>query len=255
MLRRHEISDADRNRIKDFLPGQPGQHGGVADDNRRFINAVLWIARTGAPWRALPERLGNGNSPWRRFDRWAAQGRLARVADVLRDPDLDVLILDSTVIRAHSCADGAKKVGWPRRQEEQALGRSRGDFGTKIHGSFNGRGHPVVVSLTTGQALDIGPAETLLRTHTPKAVIADKGYDSNDFVAMIQKRGAAAVIPPKANRLEPRAYDRHTYKERNLVERFWSKAKQFRRVAPRYEKKAANFLAFVHLAAILVMLQ
>ena len=79
MLRRHEISDADWDRIKGLLPGQPGQHGGVARDNRRFINAVLWIARTGAPWRDLPERLGNWNSQWRRFDRWSAMGRLARI--------------------------------------------------------------------------------------------------------------------------------------------------------------------------------
>jgi transposase len=108
---RHEISDSDWTRIKDLLPGQPGQHGGVADDNRRFINAVLWIARTGAPWRDLPKRLGNWNSQWRRFDRWATQGRLAQIADVLRDPELDVLILDSTVIRAHPCAAGSKKNG------------------------------------------------------------------------------------------------------------------------------------------------
>ena len=67
--------------------------------------------------------------------------------------------------------------------------------------------------------------------------------------------GAEAVIPPKSNRVKPRQYDRHTYKQRNLVERFWSKAKQFRRVATRYEKKAANFLAFVHMAAIMVMFQ
>lgn len=111
MLRRHEISDADWDRIKGLLPGQPGQHGGVARDNRRFINAVLWIARTGAPWRDLPERLGNWNSQWRRFDRWSAKGRLARITEVLRDPDLDVLMLDSTVIRAHPCAAGSKKNG------------------------------------------------------------------------------------------------------------------------------------------------
>jgi len=111
MLRRHEISESDWDRIKDLLPGQPGQHGGVADDNRRFINAVLWIARTGAPWRDLPERLGNWNSQWRRFDRWASKGRLAMIAEVLRDPDLDVMILDSTVIRAHPCAAGSKKNG------------------------------------------------------------------------------------------------------------------------------------------------
>src|SRR5262249_11518224 len=111
MRRRHEISDADWDRIQGLLPGRPGQHGGVASDNRRFVNAVLWIARTGAPWRDLPERLGNWNSTWRRFDRWAAGGVWARLMDVLRDPDLEWLILDSTAVRAHPCAAGAKKSG------------------------------------------------------------------------------------------------------------------------------------------------
>jgi len=108
---RYELSDAEWNRIKDLLPGQPGQHGGIAADNRQFLNAVLWIARTGAPWRDLPARLGNWNSQWRRFDRWATKGRFATLVDALRDPDLDVLILDSTVIRAHPCAAGSKKSG------------------------------------------------------------------------------------------------------------------------------------------------
>ena len=111
------------------------------------------------------------------------------------------------------------------------------------------------MKLTPGQASDIGQAEALLADHEPDAVIGDKGYDGDDFVATVEARGAAAVIPPKKNRLEPREYDRHTYKERNLVERFWSKAKQFRRVATRYEKKAENFLAFVYVAAITVMLK
>ena len=109
MPARHEISDADWDRIQDVLPGLPGQHGGVARDNRRFVNAVLWIAKTGAPWRDLPTRLGNWNSQWRRFDRWASKGRMGVIADQLRDPDVDVLILDPTVIRAHPCAAGAKK--------------------------------------------------------------------------------------------------------------------------------------------------
>lgn len=108
---RHAISDADWDRVKDFLPGQRGQHGGVAADNRRFLDAVLWIARTGAAWRDLPDRLGNWNTQWRRFDRWAKAGRFAALAAALRDPDLDVLILDSTVIRAHPCAAGSKKSG------------------------------------------------------------------------------------------------------------------------------------------------
>jgi transposase len=109
MLHRHAISEADWGRVQDLLPGRPGQPGWVAADNRRFLDAVLWIARTGAPWRDLPERLGNWNSAWRRFDRWARKGTWKAAFEALQDPDLEWLILDSTVIRAHPCAAGAKK--------------------------------------------------------------------------------------------------------------------------------------------------
>ena len=111
MRARHAISDADWERIAGFLPGRPGLHGGVARDNRRFVDAVLYVARTGIPWRDLPERLGNWNSVWRRFDRWAAKGVWAEVMAVLRDEDLEWLILDSTAVRAHPAAAGAKKGG------------------------------------------------------------------------------------------------------------------------------------------------
>ena len=109
MLARHAITDADWTRIEGLLPGRPGQPGWLAEDNRLFIDAVLWIARTGAPWRDLPERFGNWNSVWRRFDRWARKGTWKLVFEALQDPDLEWLILDSTVIRAHPCAAGAKK--------------------------------------------------------------------------------------------------------------------------------------------------
>jgi transposase len=111
MLPRHAISDADWDRIKHLLPGQRGQHGGVAKDNRLFIDAVLYVARTGIPWEDLPERFGNWNTQWRRFDRWATKGRWDPILTALRDPELDVLILDSTAVRAHPCAAGAKKNG------------------------------------------------------------------------------------------------------------------------------------------------
>ena len=111
MQRRHAISDADWDRVEGLLPGRPGLHGGVAADNRRFVDAVLYVARTGIPWRDLPERLGNWNSVWRRFDRWAAKGVWGQVMAVLRDEDLEWLILDSTAVRAHPAAAGAKKSG------------------------------------------------------------------------------------------------------------------------------------------------
>jgi transposase len=107
--RRHAISDESWERIKDLLPGKKGDPGVTAKDNRLFIDAVLWIAKTGAPWRDLPERFGNFNSVWRRFDRWARKGRWEKISQHFQDEDLEWLILDSTVIRAHPHAAGAKK--------------------------------------------------------------------------------------------------------------------------------------------------
>ena len=107
-MRRHEISDEHWERIKDLLPGQPRDPGVTAKDNRLFVNAVLWIAKTGAPWRDLPERFGNWNSIWRRFDRWGTKGVWKRVFEALQDPDLEWLIIDSTVVRAHQHAAGKK---------------------------------------------------------------------------------------------------------------------------------------------------
>jgi transposase len=109
MRHRHAISDANWERIKDLLPGRPDQPGWTARDNRLFVDAVLWIAKTGAPWRDLPERFGNWNAVWRRFDRWAKKGTWQTVFEALQDPDLEWLILDSTIIRAHPHAAGAKK--------------------------------------------------------------------------------------------------------------------------------------------------
>ena len=104
-MRRHEISDAAWARVQPLLPARPGP----AALDRLFLNAVLWIGKTGSPWRDLPERFGPWNSVWRRFDRWARRGVWAALFDALQDPDLEWLILDATVIRAHPCAAGAKK--------------------------------------------------------------------------------------------------------------------------------------------------
>ena len=109
MLPRHAISDAAWERIQDLLPGRPGQPGWLAKDNRLFVDAILWIAKTGVPWRDLSESFGKWNTVWKRFDRWARKGTWQRVFAALGDPDLEWLILDSSVIRAHPHAAGAKK--------------------------------------------------------------------------------------------------------------------------------------------------
>lgn len=109
MLRRHAMSDEHWERVKGLLPGKEGDPGVTAADNRLFVDAVLWIGKTGAQWRDLPERFGKWNSVWKRFDRWARKGVWQRIFRELQDPDLEWLILDSTVIRAHQHAAGAKK--------------------------------------------------------------------------------------------------------------------------------------------------
>jgi transposase len=87
-----------------------------------------------------------------------------------------------------------------------------------------------------------------------QAVVADKGYDADHFVAKIKATGAEAVIPPRSNRLAPREFDRHLYRARNLVERFFARLKHFRRIATRYDKLAKSFLSFIHLACAFVWL-
>src|SRR6478672_4342206 len=109
-MRRHAIGNADWGRVRDLLPGR-----GPKADNRLFVDAVLWVARTGSPWRDLPEGFGNWNSAWRRFRRWAQAGVWGKVLAAVRDPDVSTLILDSTVVRAHPHAAGPPKKTAPRR--------------------------------------------------------------------------------------------------------------------------------------------
>jgi transposase len=249
-MRRHEIPQDQWARIETLLPGRAGGHGGVARDNRGFINAVWYVAKTGIPWRDLPERFGKWDTVYHRFNEWCKKGVWQRVLAAVQDPDLEWLMLDSTVIRAHPHAAGMN--GGP---DDQALGRSRGGFGTKIHLAVDSLGNPLEVHLSPGQDADSIHAETLLSDHQPEAVLADKGYDTNKLIETIAARGAEVVIPPKANRVEQREYDETVYRERNKVERCVNKLKQFRRVATRYEKTARNFLGMVLFVATTIWLK
>jgi transposase len=250
MLRRHEITDEQWNAIKHLLPGQEGAAGATAKDNRLFVNAVMWIAKTGAPWRDLPERFGKWNSVFQRFNRWCKTGVFQTIMEALQDPDLGVLLLDSTIIRAHQHAAGAEG----STAEAEALGRSRGGFSTKIHVACDGLGKPVKIILTPGQDHDVTQGPALIADSDAEKMIADKAYDSDAFIEVIESKDAEPVIPPRSNRTQERSYDKEEYKKRNAVERFINVIKQCRRVATRYEKTARNFLGVVQLASIFVLL-
>lgn len=136
------------------------------------------------------------------------------------------------------------------------MGRSRGGLTTKIHALVEARGLPLRLELTPGQVHDVKAAATLLTGLQPDCfVLGDKAYDSNETRQQIEDQGAAANIPDRSNRKKRHRFSPTLYRERNRVERFIGRLKQCRRVATRYEKLGANFLAMVKLAAIRIWLR
>ncbi|ADV00732.1 transposase IS4 family protein [Alicycliphilus sp. B1] len=121
---------------------------------------------------------------------------------------------------------------------------------TKIHLANDGQGRPLRLILTPGQVNDITQAPELLRGFAPTHVLADKGYDSRALVAQIEACGAQAVIPPRSCQ-QARPFDAKLYRARNAIERCFGRLKQYRRIATRYDRKDAHFMAFLCLAASL----
>ena len=126
---------------------------------------------------------------------------------------------------------------------------------TKIHAATEALGLPVRLIASPGQRNDIAFAHHLIDGFETGATLADKGYDADHLASRIAENGAEVIIPPKRNRKVQRSYDTDLYKERNRIERFFSKLKHFRRVATRYDKLLANFMGFVKLAAIAIWLR
>lgn len=159
-------------------------------------------------------------------------------------------MIDGSIVRAHQHAAGAQG-----GQEHQALGRSRGGFSTKIHAKVDALGLPLNFILTGGEAHEIKTAEELLGEEKSDYLLADRAYDSDDFRNILKVRGTEAVIPGKKNRRVPIEHDKHIYKERNCVERFFNRIKSFRRIATRYEKTAVMFFGALIVASILIWLK
>ena len=115
------LSDRQWRHIDKLCVGKPEDPGGTGADNRMFVEAVLWIARTGSPWRDLPDIFGKWNSVFVRFNRWSEGGVWQRIFAALSDdPDFEYLILDSTIVRAHQHAAGAKGGLKIRRSDARA---------------------------------------------------------------------------------------------------------------------------------------
>ncbi|HBO92544.1 MULTISPECIES: IS5 family transposase [Spongiibacter] len=222
---RQVLRDDQWERLKNLLPGKASDCGVTAKDNRLFVEAVQWIARTGAQWRDLPTSFGHWHRVYVRYNRWSHKGVWTRIFDAVSDdPELKYLMVDGSIVRVHQ--HGASK---KTERDEQAQGKSGGGLSTKIHAAVDALGNPVRLMLTAGQASEYGQADNLIKDIEAGFVLADKGYDSDGFVASICAGGATPVIPSRKNRSTPRDYDKEVYKARKLVERFFQKLKHYRR--------------------------
>jgi transposase len=223
-------------------------------DLPRTIAAIVWRHRNGATWRSIPAELG----PWWRaaqtFIRWARLGVWGRLLEAARarGVELGMAFLDGTTIRAHQKAAGASRKGGkgPGHPAGEALGRSRGGYGTKACAVADARGRAVAFALAPGQAHELPLAPGLL-DHLPEAplwVVGDRGLASHAFRERVWSMGARPAIPPKRGEA-PVACPDWIYRNRSRVERLWARLKEWRAVATRYEKTARSFMGVLCLAA------
>ena len=240
---RHTFTDDQWQRIEPLLPPCKGRPGG---EQRVFFNALLWMARSGAAWRDLPERLGKWSLVYQRYAYWCGKGHFERLFQGVQQPDLEEVMLDSTCCRAHQASAGARKKSGP-----QAIGITRGGLNTKINAVCDALGNPLRFVLTPGQRHDSKPVPELLDGLAAKALLADKAYDSDKIVQGAEKQGMQVIIPSKVNRKTQRTLDKDRYKARHLVENLFQRMKVFLRVATRFDKLDIRFLGFVHIAGIM----
>ncbi|MFD7771302.1 IS5 family transposase [Streptomyces sp. NPDC059787] len=274
------LTDAQWARIQPLPPDRTPKRGGRRHDHRQVIGAIAFKYRTGTPWMDLPEHFGSWKGAHNRLRKWAADGTWEKVSTALlaqadAEGDLGwVVAVDSTIVRAHQHAAGARQKGPRRASRHRALGRSRGGPTTKIHLAADSRCRPLAFALTPGQAGD-APAFTEVmarlrvprptdRTRTaPDVVLADKAYSSRAIRTHLRRRGIRAVIPQPADQAanrkrlgsrggRPPAFDRDAYKQRNTVERCINKLKQWPGLATRYDKTATICPAALHIAGILI---
>ncbi|MEY9772710.1 IS5 family transposase [Sinorhizobium fredii] len=248
-IKRYELSEAQWARIATLLPGKAGDPGRTGADNRLFVNGCLWVLRSGAHWRDLPERYGKWKTVHRRFSRWCHAGVWEGVRGTDRRPRQP--IPDARQYhRARPSTGGERKRG----AKDQALGRSRGGLTTKIHMLADALGRPLRLIITAGQVGDVTQAEALLEGRSGTAVLADKAYDSNALRETIAAMKATAVIPSNRSCKTIIPHDAEVYRHRNRIERCFNRLKHFRRFSTRYDRRTIHFEGFALLAATMIWL-
>ncbi|WP_408997817.1 IS5 family transposase, partial [Tistrella mobilis] len=240
------LSDEQWAQLEPHLP--KNQPGARRVDDRRVISGIIHVLRTGCRWCDCPAEYGPSTTIYNRFHRWSGRRFWTGLVEALAASGAVTksMAIDSTYVKAHRSAHGGK--GGEISGDRQIAGGQT----TKVHLLTGTLGRPHTLVLTPGNASDMTGADLLLsRMPKTRYLIADKGYDADRLRASLRDRGTVPVIPGRTNRKRKVAYDRKRYRNRHLVENAFCRLKDFRRVATRYDKLAANFLSAVALAAII----
>jgi transposase len=271
ILEQFWLTDAQFAKI---APHPPTDTRGKARVNdHRLISGIVQVLKSGGRWVDAPPEYGPKKTLYNRYVRWAEKGVWV---------DLSRLGAGRRAVRASShrqlCGEGASLgLRGKRGEKNQALGRlprdkqgespslkangpsprlsrhsrSRGGRTTKIHALTDAACRPLAFMLTGGNVADCTAGAELLARLPPCEILqGDEGYDSNAILRQVEAGGAAPNIPPKANCKWKNCFSPFLYRKRNAIERIFCRLKDFRRVATRYDRNAANFLAAVCIAAV-----
>ena len=249
---RYVLTDAQWARMEPHCRGKKSDPGRSGADNRRFVEAVLWIARTGSPWRDLPALFGHWTTVFKRYRDWVKADIFKRLFDATSDePDMEYAMVDATIVKVHR--QGApSRARCKRGTASQAIGRSKGGMTTKILALTDALGNLVRFVLLPGQRFDTAGVAPLIEGIEFGAFIADKAFDSNDIIANLNERGAKVVISQHPRRAIPLQIDTEMYKWRHLIENFFCKLKEFKRIALRADKTDQSFEAMIYLASAVI---
>ncbi|MCA1740805.1 MAG: IS5 family transposase [Actinobacteria bacterium] len=253
-----DLTDEQWEVLEPLIPTPPQREDGRGRpwrDPRDVLNGILWILRTGAPWKDLPERYPPYQTCHRRFQRWIEEGVLGTVLEALAEDleergeiDLSECYIDGTFVVA-------KKGG-------RVFGKTKRGKGTKIMAFSDGSSLPLALYTESASPHEVTLVEATLAScflkEKPERLVGDKAYDSDPLDEILKEQGIEMIAPHRNNRKRPKTQDGRKlrrYKRRWKIERLFAWLQNFRRLMVRYEYKNENFLGMAQLGCIIILLR